>query len=250
MPLHDWGRVKPNEYHDFHQTWLPAIKVALNSGVLPAGYFAVADYSAPPFIPDVLTLGEGEPGGEPPVVTPDWPGLAIPGPATAVAPIRPATAVGRERIAIHDARGRRLVAVIEVLSPSNKRRRVEFQDLLLKSVHLVNNFVGLLVVDPHAPRRHDPKGFHAAFWGQLTGEAVDPPPPGKSRTVASYAPDGEGECAAYVTPLGVGDQVPDPLLFLRPGVAVRVPLAATYDQAWAGYPEPLQRLVVPGPSPP
>ncbi len=66
MPMHDWTRVDPCEYHDFHQTWLPLIKIALNSGVLPDGYFAVTDYSAPPFIPDVLTLDESDPDGDPP----------------------------------------------------------------------------------------------------------------------------------------------------------------------------------------
>ncbi len=184
------------------------------------------------------------------MVPADWPGLARPGPATAVAPVRPADAVGRERVSVQDSSGRRLAAVIKVLSPSNKRRQVEFQDLLLKSVHLLDSGVGLLVVDPFPPRRHDPKGFHTAFWQELTRERADPPPRGKPLTVASYAPDGDGECSAYVTPIAVGDDLPDPPLFLRPGLAVRVPLGATYDQAWAGYPHQLRRLVEDLPSPP
>ena len=250
MPLHDWTRVDPREYRDFHQTWLPLIKIALNSGVLPTGYFAATEYSSPPFIPDVLALEESDPDADLPLVPAEWPGLASPGPATAVAPVRPAETVGRERISVQDSAGRRLAAVIEVLSPSNKRRQVEFQDLLLKSVHLIDAGVGLLVVDLFPPRRHDPKGFHTAFWKELTQEPAGPPPRGKPLTAASYAPDGEGTCSAYVTPLAVGDVLPDAPLFLRPGLAVRVPLAATYEQAWAGYPQQFHRLVEDDPSPP
>jgi hypothetical protein len=38
MPIHDWSRVDPNLFHDFHQTWTIAIRNSLNSGLLPKGY--------------------------------------------------------------------------------------------------------------------------------------------------------------------------------------------------------------------
>src|SRR5689334_3749422 len=56
MPMHDWTRVDPNDYHDFHYTWIAALKNALNDGRLPPGYFAMADHTVPPIIPDVITL--------------------------------------------------------------------------------------------------------------------------------------------------------------------------------------------------
>jgi hypothetical protein len=30
MPIHDWTRVDAGIFHDFHQTWMPEIKRALN----------------------------------------------------------------------------------------------------------------------------------------------------------------------------------------------------------------------------
>ena len=56
MPLHDWTRVTPNDFHDFHLSWIAALRTALNSGLLPEGYFALAEHQAAPFTPDVLTL--------------------------------------------------------------------------------------------------------------------------------------------------------------------------------------------------
>src|SRR5438874_257434 len=59
MPIHDWTRVDANLFHDFHQTWAVAIRSALNGGLLPLGYTALVEQHAPAFIPDVLTLQEG-----------------------------------------------------------------------------------------------------------------------------------------------------------------------------------------------
>ena len=41
MPIHDWTRVDAGLFHDFHQSWTVALRNALNSGVLPADYFAL-----------------------------------------------------------------------------------------------------------------------------------------------------------------------------------------------------------------
>ena len=43
MPIHDWTRVRANRFHDFHQGWTIAIRDALNAGILPAGYVAMAE---------------------------------------------------------------------------------------------------------------------------------------------------------------------------------------------------------------
>ena len=57
MPLHDWTRVPAYVYHDFHTGLLVAVRRVLNAGVLPAGYYALADQSMRTMGPDVLTLG-------------------------------------------------------------------------------------------------------------------------------------------------------------------------------------------------
>jgi hypothetical protein len=56
MPVHDWTRVTAGIFHDFHHEWISAIKRALNSGLLPPGYYALAEQIAGGMGPDVLTL--------------------------------------------------------------------------------------------------------------------------------------------------------------------------------------------------
>lgn len=44
MPIHDWTRVDPNDYHHFHGRWIYAIADALNLGILPTDFFALAEH--------------------------------------------------------------------------------------------------------------------------------------------------------------------------------------------------------------
>ncbi|HQU46664.1 MAG TPA: DUF2784 domain-containing protein [Pirellulales bacterium] len=64
MPIHDWTRVDAGIFHDFHQTWMPEIKRALNHGRLPADYYALVEQVAGGRWPDVHTL-QGPSGEEP-----------------------------------------------------------------------------------------------------------------------------------------------------------------------------------------
>src|SRR5688572_13910394 len=56
MPIHDWSRVDAGIFHDFHHAWIEEIKRALNAGLLPPEYYALAEQHAAGFGPDVLTL--------------------------------------------------------------------------------------------------------------------------------------------------------------------------------------------------
>jgi hypothetical protein len=60
MPIHDWTRVSDGTFHDFHSTWIPKIKNNLNRGILPAGFYAMAEQVAGSVEPDVLTLQHAE----------------------------------------------------------------------------------------------------------------------------------------------------------------------------------------------
>src|SRR5947208_1117201 len=149
MPMHDWTRVEANDYHAFHLTWLAALQTALNDGRLPPGYFALADHTVPPFIPDLVTLS---------VPTDDGSGPR-PGGGVAVAAAPPKARftdteagkrrkVGRRRVTIQHTRDRRVVAVIEVVSPSNKAKAAEFADLVGKSTELLRQGIHLVLIDP------------------------------------------------------------------------------------------------------
>src|SRR5262249_23220361 len=61
MPIHDWTRVYAGIFHDFHHEWITTIKQALNQGVLPPDYYALAEQVSGGLHPDVLTLGRDRP---------------------------------------------------------------------------------------------------------------------------------------------------------------------------------------------
>jgi hypothetical protein len=56
MPIHDWTKVEAGDFHDFHQCWVVAIRSALNTGLLPPGYMAMAEQVTGRPIPDVVRL--------------------------------------------------------------------------------------------------------------------------------------------------------------------------------------------------
>src|SRR2546421_9941267 len=63
MPIHDWKRVELGIFHHFHHGWIEELQRALNSGLLPEEYYALAEQQAAGFGPDVLALEERAPGG-------------------------------------------------------------------------------------------------------------------------------------------------------------------------------------------
>lgn len=65
MPVPDWTRVHAGEFHDFHTAWITALRTALNSGLLPDGYYALGEQHASQepddrYKPDVLALERRE----------------------------------------------------------------------------------------------------------------------------------------------------------------------------------------------
>src|SRR5260370_27244079 len=56
MPVRDWTRVIAGIFHHFHHGWIEEIARALNRGVLPPEYYALAEQVAGGLGPDVLTL--------------------------------------------------------------------------------------------------------------------------------------------------------------------------------------------------
>ena len=248
MPMHDWTRVDPNDYHDFHGAWIYAIRTALNSGILPEGYYALAEHTTPPIIPDVVTLtipgdqrGKGETSahGNGTRGSPDHESSTT---IVATAPGKRVRPTGRRRIAIHHTRSRQIVAVIELVSPTNKARRAEFVDLIGKTIQALRQGIHVMLIDPFPPTPRDPNGIHATVWKELTGQSFSPPE-GKPLTVATYVALGANTFTAYVEPLAIGDRLPDMRLHLSSEYYVRTPLEATYTQAWDGYPAFLRKIV-------
>src|SRR4051812_24806889 len=234
MPVHDWTRVRPNRFHDFHQSWTITIRNALNAGLLPPGYFAMVEQKAGGPEPDVITLE----------LTPP-PGPAPGGGAVDLQPPR-ARFVTRAESAGYARKANRVtvrhpdgdvVAVIEVVSPGDKDSRHAIRAFARKAVALLQAGVHLLVVDPFPPGPRDPQGIHKVIWDRLRDEAFALPPD-KPLTVASYAAG--AETVAYVEPVAVGDPLPEMPVFLTAERYVPCPLEATYQTAWEQFPAPLK----------
>src|SRR5581483_2311790 len=114
-------RVEDGIFHAFHVAWLPEPQKTLNSGLLPEGYYALAEQHAGRAIADVLTL-HVSPARQTPEQLPLPP--ATGGIAVAEAPPRvrrkqtvdPAELTRRRTLAIRHVSGHRLVSMIEILS--------------------------------------------------------------------------------------------------------------------------------------
>ena len=58
MPIHDWTRVFPGTFRDFHNSWITHLKESLNE-LLPAEYYALSEQHSGDAVPDVLPLHFG-----------------------------------------------------------------------------------------------------------------------------------------------------------------------------------------------
>ena len=239
MPIHDWTRVEAGDFHDFHQCWVVAIRNALNAGLLPPGYMAMAEQVTGRPIPDVVTLQACEPKGGPEG------GIAVataPPTARLIAKIERVNYAKRaDRVVIRHGRGK-VVAIIEILSPGNKESRAALRSFVEKAADILNQGVNLLVVDLFPPTPRDPQGIHKAIWDELGDEPFDAPP-GKPLIVASYI--GGDIPTAYVESVGIGDALPSLPIFLSETRYIPAPLEATYQEAWAVFPAMLKELIEP-----
>jgi len=238
MPIHDWTRLEPGDFHDFHQCWVVEIRNALNGGLLPPEYMAMAEQVTGRPIPDVVTLQtRGPQNGSG--------GIAVataPPTARVIAKFDKINYAKRaDRVVIRHGRGK-VVAVIEIVSPGNKDSRNAIRTFVEKAADILNQGVNLLVVDLFPPTPRDPQGIHKAIWDEFGDEPFEAPP-GKPLTVASYL--GGDLPTAYVESVGVGDPLPALPIFLSETRYIPAPLEATYMRAWAAFPALLKELIDP-----
>ncbi|MBI1901989.1 MAG: DUF4058 family protein [Planctomycetia bacterium] len=245
MPVHDWSRVEAGIFHDFHHAWIEEIKRALNSGLLPDEYYAMAEQQAAGFGPDVLTLeskkGQGAGGGNASAPSSGSRGLLVAPPQVRITAESPDFFRRKKSaITVRHVSGDYIVAVVEVVSPGNKSSRSAFKALIDKACQLLEHKVHLLILDLLPPGKRDPQGLHAALWEEIADEPFTLPPD-KPLTLAAY--ESGLTVRAYVEPVAVGDVLPDMPLFLEPGAHVPVPLEATYQAAFAAVPRRWREVV-------
>jgi hypothetical protein len=242
MPMHDWTRVEAGIFHAFHHDWITELARALNRGLLPDDYYALAEQQAAGFGPDVLTLQTQPANG----------GDAPPASGAGAATLRrPRTQFSAETdaefyrrkkssIAVRHVSGDRIVAMLEVVSPGNKASRHALRAFVTKACELLEHRVHLLIVDPFPPGSRDPNGVHAAIWEEVEDEPFVLPP-NKPLTMVAY------ECdlttRAYIEAIAVGEPLPDMPLFVEPNCHVAVPLETTYQSAFAGMPRRWRKVL-------
>jgi Protein of unknown function (DUF4058) len=248
MPIHDWTRVDAGIFHDFHQTWIIQIKRALNDGLLPGEYYALAEQHGAKFTPDVLTLKAGHdlgeernggyvgPGGD------SGGGVLVAEPKVRVRAETDLEYYRRKQnvVAVRHASGDDLVAVVEIVSKGNKSSRQALDDFIRKAGDFLARDVHLLILDVQPPTSRDPQGIHGATWDFLTGQEYAAPAD-KPLTLAAY--ETAGAIRAYVEPMAVGDAMIDMPLFLRPGAHILVPLERTYAAAWDAVPRRWREVI-------
>lgn len=244
MPIHDWSRVDANVFHHFHQRWTMAICDALNVGLLPPGYSALAEQHAAGFVPDVLAVERRRP-------KPDGStgGTLVAAPPRTLHVIRAkeTLAARGNRIVIRHRLGE-IVCVMEIVSPGNKGSRAALRSFVEKTVEFLNRGIHLLVIDLLPPTPRDPQGIHKAIWDEVEDKSFELPPD-KPLTLAAYVagdPMAEIATTAYVQPVSVGDILPDMPAYIERGGYIPVPLEATYQTTWATCPADMRELVETG----
>ncbi|HEV3255720.1 MAG TPA: DUF4058 family protein, partial [Gemmataceae bacterium] len=146
MPVHDWTRVNAGAFHDFHSAWIIHLKEALNGGLLPEGYYAMAEQHAGP---------------------------------------NAAYRATRRTLTIRHVSNHRIIALAEVPSPANKDRASSVNDFVGKVHSALRHGIHLLVVDLFPPGPGDPHGIHGALWESFD-PADHVPPADKPLMLAAY----------------------------------------------------------------
>ncbi len=237
MPIHDWTTVEAGTFHYFHQDWSIEICRTLNQGLLPPGYTALPEQIAERKEPDVLAIQTKE--------TSRKGGLAvaeIPPRARQIARIESDLAIYARKanlITIRQDR-RRVVAIVEILSPGNKDGDDAIEAFKSKVIHFLQHGISVVLIDLFPPTNRDPEGIHQYIWKFLTNGVSEPRPFDKPLSVVSY--DADGDLVAYVDSVAVGDSLPDAPLFLAPGWYVNIPLEETYERSWKFAPESVREL--------
>jgi hypothetical protein len=235
MPIHDWTRVDAGIFHDFHATWVVEIKRALNGGLLPPEYYALAEQLASGLGPAVLTLRR--PAANSPRVEDPGGGVVL-----ATTPpkvrfrIRPEAGLYASKaraVVIRHRSNHQVIAMLELVSPGNKSSANALRAFVRKAQEALLAGIHLLIVDLFPPGPRDLQGIHRAICGDQDEDDFTLPAD-KPLTVIAYI---GGPCPeAFIEPVAVQDLLPEMPLFLTPDVYIPVPLETTYQSAWEAVP--------------
>jgi len=249
MPIHDWTRVGAGIFHHFHHQWISQISGALNAGLLPPEYYALAEQIAGGFGPDVLTLESvrgrpGEAGDDEGAGRGGGVALATNPPQVRFTATAQIDAYARKRsgVVVRHSGSDEVVAMLEIVSPGNKSTRHALRSFVEKAVEVLDADIHLLIVDLFPPGPLDPQGIHAAIWSEIVEDQFQLPSD-RTRTLVAYSAGDLRQ--AFIEPVAPSDILPDMPLFLEPERYVPVPLEATYNEAFDAVPKRWQQELLP-----
>lgn len=251
MPVHDWSRVDSGIFHDFHQTWIIAIRNKLNE-LLPSDYYALAEQVAQGHIPDVVTLERrsGDDSESTVYESTAYESSAIQShekpSMLAVLETPPKVefvhdseqseyASKASRVAIRHRSGDQVIGYIEIVSPGNKQSESAIRAFTCKLDETLQRGCHALIVDVHKPTPRDPRGIHARFWEEYHSN-VDVPGVSLEKLLGMSAYRAAWTTVAYFQPFAIGDLLIDMPAFLTPNAYINVPLESTYQEAWHAVP--------------
>ncbi len=243
MNAHDWTLVDDGTFHGFHGSWIAYLKSAVRR-LLPPGFYVDSEQHVGRKTADVLALHRSAPADAwPPALSEPAGTLAVkeaPPRTALVKTLSPAGKGGPRSLTIRHARGHRIVALVEIVSPSNKGSERGTEEFVGKAVGAVRAGIHLAVLDLLPPTTSTPDGLLALIEMELSGEA-------------GVMPDGKPLCFSaicalpspveYVQPFAAGDPIPGLPLFLTPDRYIDLPLASTYEQAYGDAPPFAQEIL-------
>ena len=218
MPLLDHFRPPLSlrrHWHSFHSSWATYLAADLNRQ-LPPDYFAEANVQFGIEI-DVAAFEEHEDRGGFNSWTPPAPTSTIP---------YPVTTDQVEVMIYRQEGGPRLAGAIEFVSPANKDRAAHRDAFVAKCVTLLNQGVGLVVVDVVTDR-------HANLHAELTLRIGTPDAATSDLYATAYRRverDGQPSLDQWVEVLAVGQPLPTMPLWLPGGLCLAVALEDTYSR--------------------
>ena len=173
---------------------------------------------------DSPSAGERDNGGG--VATAVW---APPRPTLAVATDLPA--LDEYEVRVYDTRsGRRLVAAVEIVSPSNKDRPEHRRAFVAKCAALLQNRVCVAIVDLVTTRTSNLYGDLMELLGQTDPSLADGPPPLYAVACRWARTEDAWLLETWTHPLALGQPLPTLPLWLADNLAVPLELEPSYEE--------------------
>jgi hypothetical protein len=233
MPLRDHFHAPlfpRRKWEPFHAGWANSIARRLSEAHLPPGYYAETELRLGTLLQidaaarhDGTTPRPTPPNGE---ATSPW---AAGAPTQTIEVAIPEEDTFEVQVLEEP---NRLVAAIELVSPSNKKSPEERRSFAAKVVSYLRGGVCAVVVDVVTERHSDLYEDILAMLGHERGQPWPGVPPLYALTLRYARQQGRMRLESWEHPLALGEQLPTMPLWLSPTLSIPLELEWTYQDAY------------------